>query len=556
RERNGDKGPSGPSYITKDMRKVVKSALEGKISFDDDIRKVPDLRFTRLSDHMVRDDPILIPQFGPSFSEPGATLRDSIIQYADAKPGPRMEYIPSEMLRPEHSKLTKGRLEYFIQWREDVRNGTYGKTDRGYIWLLMTELLNHGDPKESLNIMLGLRDAYDPYHQDVGMGRGILFHALAHHLEIPSTDVREKNPFCIAKVLIQMNKGHGGELTLGSYEYIASRASKTPVPGFDRKCTEIMNNIINRASKMKDTESEGPHFSSGFYPMTDVLLKNDTPYKFYGFPGKDRSFKMYLPSIDDRYSCEYIRDVMTECADMLQDVRAGKPHKMKSPYYGRVNIETVAKEACGIVTESVGKPPVMEGTVVGKTEVGRNVSIDRDAVQKAQNDLEEVTEMMSIEDHVEPETVISEERPKTVPEGDPWTCLVSSLTDEERAFIKCLMTGGCDGGQVRLVDSINAKAIDTVGDVLIDDRKLIEDYIDNIRDHFGNSDPYSELMDSLTDDEREYVIAIVSGPKPKGRRPVKRIESINSKASGTIGSELITNGSIAEAHIDPISKVI
>src|SRR5574344_1757618 len=111
------------------MRKAVKDALNGKTSFDDDIEKTPDLVFTRLSDYSARDDVLLIPMRDAAETAPSGMLKETIIQYADAKPGPRLEYIPSRMRTPEHSRLKDGRLEYFIQWREDVRNGIYGRTD-------------------------------------------------------------------------------------------------------------------------------------------------------------------------------------------------------------------------------------------------------------------------------------------------------------------------------------------------------------------------------------------------------------------------------------------
>ena len=57
-------------------------------------------------------------------------------------------------------------------------------------------------------------------------------------------------------------------------------------------------------------------------------------------------------------------------------------------------------------------------------------------------------------------------------------------------------------------------------------------------------------MGSLTDDERDYVITLVSGPGPKGRRPVKRVEVIDCKASLNIGSDLIVDGDIVPEHLE------
>ena len=89
-----------------------------------------------------------------------------------------------------------------------------------------------------------------------------------------------------------------------------------------------------------------------------------------------------------------------------------------------------------------------------------------------------------------------------------------------------------------------------------DFHKQILTHIDDVRRMFGDSDIYSEFMDSITDEDREYVITLIHGPEPKGRRLVKRIRSINSKATDVLGSELIMDGSIAGEHTEGISRAV
>ena len=89
-----------------------------------------------------------------------------------------------------------------------------------------------------------------------------------------------------------------------------------------------------------------------------------------------------------------------------------------------------------------------------------------------------------------------------------------------------------------------------------DFHKQILTHIDGVRRMFGDSDIHSEFMDSLTDGDREHVITLIHGPGPKGRRPVKRMGSINSKATDILGSELIRDGSIAGEHTEGISRAV
>ena len=89
-----------------------------------------------------------------------------------------------------------------------------------------------------------------------------------------------------------------------------------------------------------------------------------------------------------------------------------------------------------------------------------------------------------------------------------------------------------------------------------DFHKQILTHIDDVRRMFGDSEIYSEFMDSLTDEAREHAITLVHGPGPKGRRLVKRMGSTNSNATEILDSELIVDGSIAGEHTEDISKAV
>ena len=558
-DRDGKDGPSVPSFITKDLRKAVKDALNGKNNcFDGNVERIPDLVFTRLSEHSASERTLLVPMPEASEAAPTGALRESIIEYADRRPGPRMEYIPSGMRTPEHSRLRNGRLEYFIQWREDVRNGIHGRTDEGYLWLLMTELLNHGDPKESFNIMMRIRDVYDPHHCDDGLGKGILFHALVHDIDIPSTDLCERDPLCIARVLAQMDRNGIGELTLGSFEEIASYVSKTPVAGFDRACARAMNTVLRRVAEIRDgMDGRDERTVFGNYLCADVLLKNETPYRYYGFPGKDRSFKVRIPKIDSRYDCENIKDLMVECAGMMQEIRAGKVYKIKYRHFARVDIGDILEEACGMELRKASLD-----SVKSKREVRRKVDLDRDAVDSAERDLEDVTDMMRVDEPDDPRTVdvptvIVQEA--DVPD-DPWSVFGSSLTDDERMHLGGILDG-LSGKDVRLEDSINAKAVDSVGDTVVEDGRVVDDYKPELEGLIRKSDTpgispspteeqYRYFETTLTGPDREYIINLASRRHILGRRPSRRIESINCKAVLNIGSELIRDGRIVPEHFE------
>lgn len=549
-EMAGEKGTTVPGHITKDMRNAVKAAITGRSKVDVPSETVPDLIFRKLSDHVAREDVLKVPMFGGSNCTVSGSLRDDVHRYAGMAPsGPHMDYIPSRLFTPEYSKLKGGRLEYYLQWREGVRHGEYGRTDEGYIWLLMTELLNTGVPQESMDMMMRIREVYDPYHCDRGLGQGILMRALVNGLDIPSTDLDDRNPLCIGKVLSQIDRGGTAEITPRSFDWIAYRIARKPVAGFDRACARVMNVVLRDIAERRAVlDHRDGSTTFGFYLRNRMALKNDTPFRFYGFPGKDRSMTMYLQTAEERYLCEDLRGLMADCADLMQAMRAGRTCKIKHTSFGRVNVEAILVGA--IRNEIRASARSMDERWV---EARRTVELDREAVDSAERDLKKVTDMMKVDDPGdEPAvSVVEEQEVEHTGDGDQWARFSVLLTDDERVYLRSMLDGG-SRADVRLDDSINAKAMDMMGDTVVEGGCIVGDYRSEIEGcvvepHVPTPSPDSvadTFLGSLTGGELEYLRALASGRPIRGRRPVRRIESINRKASEHLGREAITDSGI------------
>ena len=65
-------------------------------------------------------------------------------------------------------------------------------------------------------------------------------------------------------------------------------------------------------------------------------------------------------------------------------------------------------------------------------------------------------------------------------DDDPWTSLVMSMTATELDLLRSLLHGKGTSMDVRTVESINAKAVDTVGDTVIDDGSVVDDYREDL----------------------------------------------------------------------------
>lgn len=157
-----------------------------------------------------------------------------------------------------------------------------------------------------------------------------------------------------------------------------------------------------------------------------------------------------------------------------------------------------------------------------------------------------------------------EETPEMVePDGptseDPWSAFVSSLTDDEKGHLASILHGS-PKADVRLDDSINAKAMDSIGDTVMEAGSVIEDYRSELEKVILMEDgpmkrvtatdsQYRMFETTLTNPDREYIIKLTSGKHMMGRKPERRILSINCKAVLNIGSNLIINGKIVPEHL-------
>ena len=61
-----------------------------------------------------------------------------------------------------------------------------------------------------------------------------------------------------------------------------------------------------------------------------------------------------------------------------------------------------------------------------------------------------------------------------------WSSFASSLSQSEITLLESLLDGNRTY-DIRMVDSINSKAMDTIGDTVIEDDSLIDDYRDDLR---------------------------------------------------------------------------
>ena len=111
------------------------------------------------------------------------------------KKGTKCEEVHFFSYVAQYSQLNRRQLEWYLWWRECVRNGIYMSVDISYIYLLIFEILNLGnsvDTRASLDVLIALWQNYrNTYPQLMGvLGDWIYEYSLIHNLPIGFPDER------------------------------------------------------------------------------------------------------------------------------------------------------------------------------------------------------------------------------------------------------------------------------------------------------------------------------------------------------------------------------
>ena len=130
----------------------------------------------------------------------------------------------------------------------------------------------------------------------------------------------------------------------------------------------------------------------------------------------------------------------------------------------RKPLEIFGIDVCGLMNSSID--------AAFRMDAERNMApVDQERVRQVREDLEYVVKAVGTEEEEAPE----EEKEPDVPDiSDPWAALIASLSPEEARYLESGLTGGPT--DIRLESSINEAAAELIGDALIEDGKIYEEY--------------------------------------------------------------------------------
>lgn len=408
--------------------------------------------------------------------KPDVTQGDFEIHYYEEH-GP-CGYVPSLVKRACYSHFTEEQLNYYLYWRSEARKGSFHDTDRGYMWLFLSELINTElDARTVKRIINGIERNYMRFEEtddllkttvlqfqlmngfptmrpDDDIVNGSIDNYLKQYIEgTISAPMDFRTLKAVAKKLrvplySELDEDGMGIMDLYLRNYIESirESSIDVLRHFDMLYIEWLQVNYTRIYTSKNE---------------NVTLKTNYPYRTHNL------YKMFYTGIHD-------------IPGLIGEYR--KQGKI-------VKVDTETDREREILYESA-TTWFKEREELARACRVSNISFDEKAIADAENDLEEVTRIITATDDVEPgwgpedvpeidDSPMEEERPIGQSENDsPWYDFISALSQEQRGYLKKAMAG--TRPDHRMEDGINSVAMDTVGDVVVDCGNIVEDYLEDL----------------------------------------------------------------------------
>ncbi len=379
-------------------------------------------------------------------------------------------YVPSGFVNPSYDTMDSRQYDYYIYWRSQIRKGRFLETDNGYIRFLIAEIIScSDDPRSAVALMKRIRDTYSEPNLEKFIDTSILEYSVIYGLPIEDTKWAYEsllNAIALSCLDSDPMKDMNADV-LASVSGIET--------GFLKKLGKEGLAAVNSSLRRIDLERR----ALGMLPTVDLFnaqrashtayytIKRDFPAPLY-----NSSFQFLVIKKNSALRVYIANTVRLVFAYM--DRFCGKKVTLKVPkYHGERTLKII--EEC--VLEAFGLDPG------GK----KRIRLDKGALKDAQKDLEAVTEMMAAEE--EPEG----DAPETAEEGPAeetgWESLAGRLNDYQFLYLAEALDSGERCASIakdahmtvsKMEDSINSLAMDAVGDTIVENQTVVEDYYDEV----------------------------------------------------------------------------
>ncbi len=353
---------------------------------------------------------------------------------------------------PCYSQMTLGMFAEYQSWKDTVLRGDEAsKKAHGYSWLLAQEILCDPalDAESAVRALCLCKKNSDP-PMDRRIGNAIMDWCLLKGLEPPEPDRSSDLIRVEALTTRALISEPPGDL---SSEQIRRCWNGEPVDS-------ALKDAVN--ASLKALHSKGSRLSS----IADMRTITQTLSVFEGFAGMPISMDMKLFGPGNR---DYIRIISSICKIAAATI-SGDVCPRCPAGFGTKNRDTVRDATVAALKEREDRK---------RKRSMADMRLDMSAIEEAESDLRDIAKMLGAEVEEESleksKTIVAEEK-KTIAEktGDPWKDFAAMLTEEQKQYVQACLKG--TKADRTLERAVNSAASDTVGDIVLEDGTVIEDY--------------------------------------------------------------------------------
>ncbi len=392
------------------------------------------------------------------------------------RPAGKPEYVTSGRLHPSYRTFDEAQAEYYLYFRECALNGTCADTDPGYLWLLLSELVSRSPSPEVLDVLVDLFEAYPQESARKLTVSAVSGYALLYGLPPrPGADIPSYALECWT--LDRLLGGQEGSISARALREICDGKKWDRYGPVGQDCADICIMVLQAINR------ECGHDWVSECCLLEYITSTETLFKGLAFiPGSGCEHNAVCAYKNFGYSTEFCQNIARIVKSVMACLNAygeGKAPRIRYCDAFELDVSDLVKGATAAYLQSKEREAAL-----------KDFALDADAVDEAHRDLEKVTVMMATE---EPEgggdaPAAAEEAPSPA-SGDPWSAFASSLTDAESGLLRSLLDGKDADAELKAMgcplpkaqDSINAKAMDSIGDIVIEDGSVVEDYAEDLR---------------------------------------------------------------------------
>ena len=375
-------------------------------------------------------------------------------------------YVKSGYANPSYDTFTRDQYDYYIFWRTQFRKGRNLETDDGYIRLFVAETVScSDDPKEALENLRRLRDTYRCHTLDRYISVAMMEYSVIFGIPVEDTEYAYESLLNgIACMCMERNP-----MTDMTPDVLAS------ISGVDKdtilKLGKEGITTINESLRRIDSE----RIALGIPPTLELFNVQIIPHSaFYTMkrdfpmPSYNSTFRTFVVKRSSSLR-SYISNTIKLVAAYIGKF-SGKKVTIKIPkYHGERSVKIIEES----VMKAFGLDPKRK----------KKLELDPSALKSAQDDLSAVTEMMSTEEEEK------EEAPVEDVSEEGWDALAAKLDENQMEYLadalgdgnKCATIARGSGKTVsKMEDSINSIAMDMIGDTIVENQSVIDDYRDDV----------------------------------------------------------------------------